>query len=244
MTQHTLFILNPLLLKGYCLDRRLALLMNDESQQNKNNPFLLQSIVFIALETYFTLVLKHDRMTRLHAQPFIKLGTCLHVHTFLPSDIFFVSFDRRGLLFDHETPQSDSYPKITLYASGLDLIRAFLTGNERSISKIQLSGEEHLHDALRLLFLSMSLPAVLRDWKNWLFRDQKTTQLPKNSVAPLLQRIEQQRKEITDLTIKVKEQAYDLQALQKRHRMMSRLYGLVIFLLSILIAAILWYNYL
>lgn len=217
--------------------------MNDDTQQNKNHPFLLQSLIFIALETFLTFILKHDRMVRLHAKPFVQQQITILCNTFLPSDVFYVSFDHKGLLFDHEKPQHLEQPQITLYASGLDLFRALLTGNEHSINKIRLSGAEHLHEEFRLLLQSMSLPAILRDWKNWLVNDDHSVQLPKNNFTPLAQRIEQQRQEITKLTIQVKEYQYDLKTLERKHRLMSRVYWLLILILSISILSILWYNF-
>ncbi len=207
--------------------------MND-SQQDKNNPPMLQSLVLIFLETIFTFILKHDRIAQIHAKPFIKLRITISVNTFLPSKVFFMTFDPKGLLFDLQKPEEIEKPQLTIYASGLDLIKIFFTGNKESIEKIGLSGEEHLHGEFRLLMESLSLPSLASDWKNWLSEeDEVSATLPQRTAKPLMERMEQQRIEIRQLTIQTKEYQYDLKALQRKYKIMTRLYWLIIILLSI-----------
>ncbi|MFU8927369.1 hypothetical protein [Acinetobacter puyangensis] len=216
--------------------------MND-SQQNKNNPHLLQSLVLIFLETILTFVLKHDRIAREHAKPFIKSKTTIQFNTFLPSEVFYVTFDQKGILFDFHQPQHIQTPQFIIHASGLDLFRILLTGNETSIHKIRMSGEEHLHDEFRILLSSLSLPAVTRDWKNWLASDDFSTKVPKQSIEPLFKRIEQQRSQINQLTIENKSYQFDLKTLEHKYKLMNRIYAVIIFILVVSIVTLLWYNF-
>ncbi|OUY07380.1 hypothetical protein [Acinetobacter populi] len=216
--------------------------MND-SQQNKNNPHLLQSLVLIFLETVLTFVLKHDRIAREHAKPFIKSKICIQFNTFLPSEVFYVTFDQKGLLFDFHQPQHVEAPQFVISASGLDLFRILLTGSESSIRKIRMTGEEHLHDEFRILLSSLSLPAVTRDWKNWLAADDVSTKIPKQSIESLFKRIEQQRSQINQLTIENKSYQFDLKTLQHKYKLMCTIFGLIIFILLVSIVTLLWYNF-
>lgn len=219
-----------------------------ESQQtqhtDKNNPPLIQSMVLIILETILTFVLKHDRMARTYAKPFIKQHISIQFNTFLPSDVFFATFTTKGLLFDHFEPQHPK-PQITVYASSLDLIRILCTGSEGSIHRVRIMGEDHLHEEFRMFLRSISLPALFADWKNWLKKiepDDAEQKFPNRSIEPLLKRIEQQQSSINQLSLHNKELSFDLNQLQRKHTFMTRVYCLIILVLCISIVAILWYS--
>lgn len=219
-----------------------------ESQQeqhiDKNNPPFIQSMILIVLETILTFVLKHDRMARTYAKPFIKQHISIQFNTFLPSDVFFATFTTKGLLFDHFEPQHPK-PQITVYASTLDLVRILFTGSEGSIHRVRIMGEEHLHEEFRMFLRSISLPSLFADWKNWLKKiepEDPEQKFPNRSIEPLLKRIEQQQSSINQLSLSNKELSFDLNQLQRKHKLMSRLYWLIILGLCISIAAILWYS--
>ena len=222
--------------------------MSDSQQEqnnaNKKEPPFIQSLILIVLETFITFVLKHDRMARTYAKPFIKNHISIQFNTFLPSDMFFVTFTTKGLLFDHFEPQHPK-PTLNIYASSIDLVRILLTGSEGSIHRVQIIGEDHLHEEFRMFLRSISLPALFSDWRNWLKNDEehsKETKLPQRSIEPLLKRIETQQATINQLNLTVKELTYDLKDLEQKHKFLSRLYIFIIFILCISTAVILWYN--
>lgn len=213
------------------------------SQQDKNNPHLLQSIVLIILETILTFVLKHNRLARAHAKPLIKLRTTLMFNTYLPHEVFYVTFDPKGIFFDHQLPQNVTKPDLTISASGIDLIRFFMTGHPSSLNKIRLLDHEELHEPFRLFLNSITLPEILSDWKSWFSLDEFKTQIPKHSIEPLVKRIDEQRAEIQQLKVRIREYDYDLKSLEHKHKLYSRLYLVIIFALTLCIAVILWYNH-
>ena len=221
--------------------------MSDSQQEqhtNNNNPPFVQSIILIVLETFLTFVLKHDRMARRYAKPFIKQHISIQFNTFLPSDVFYATFTNKGLLFDHFEPQHPK-PQIMVYASSLDLLRVLLTGGEGSIHRVRLMGEEDLHEEFRMFLRSISLPTLFADWKNWLKKlepEDAEHKLPKRSVEPLLKRIEEQQSTINQLNLQTKELQYDLKTLQRKHTTSNVIYSLIIAVLIVSIATILWYN--
>lgn len=222
--------------------------MSDSQQEkheaNKKDPPFIQSLILIVLETFITFVLKHDRMARTYAKPFIKQHISVQFNTFLPSDMFFVTFTTKGLLFDHFEPQHPK-PTLNIYASSIDLVRILLTGSEGSIHRVQIIGEDHLHEEFRMFLRSISLPALFSDWRNWLNKAESEineSKLPQRSIEPLLKRIETQQTTINQLNLTVKELNHDLNALQKKHKVASRFYLFIIFILFISIGLIVWYN--
>lgn len=222
--------------------------MSDSQQEkhdaNKKEPPFIQSMILIILETFITFVLKHDRMARTYAKPFIKQHISIQFNTFLPSDLFFVTFTSKGVLFDHFEPQHPK-PTLNIYASSIDLIRILLTGSEGSIHRVQIIGEDHLHEEFRMFLRSISLPALFSDWRNWINNAEAQSaeaKFPQRSIEPLLKRIETQQTTINQLNLTVKELNYDLKDLQRKHKLTSRLYIFIIFILCISTGLILWYN--
>lgn len=222
--------------------------MNDSQQQEQQakhaNPPFLRSIILIILETFITFILKHDRMVRTHAKPFIQQHLSVQFNTFLPSDIFYITFTKKGVLFDHAEPQHPK-PKMMIYASSIDLIKILFTGSEKSLQRLRLLGEEDLHEEFLMFLRSISLPTLFSDWKNW-FTNKESEQpraVPQRSIEPLLKRIEQQQLTINQLNIKVKEYEYDLKTLERKHKLLTRLYLFIIIALLVSFITFLWYNF-
>ncbi|KAA8735455.1 hypothetical protein F4V57_01245 [Acinetobacter qingfengensis] len=215
--------------------------MNDQ-QQDKNSPHLMQSLIMIFLETSLTFVLKNDRLSRIHAKDFFEHKVSLQFNVYLPSGQFYVSFDQRGVLFDLEKPEGMTQADIVITASTIDLIKILFTGNKKSIRRLQLKGHDELHKDFRLLLGSISLSAVISDWRYWLSSANTQTKPSRYSIQNLTQHIELQRQEITKLQIKVKSYRYDLKRLQRKHKMMTYLYWTIILALIISLISVICYN--
>lgn len=192
----------------------------NEQQQNQSHMHLLQSMILIFLETSITFILKNDRVARQHAKAFFLNRTSIEFNVYMPTTRFYVSFDQRGVFFDLKKPEDISEADIVLTASAFDLLNLILTANSKAVKNISIKQQEHLHKDLRLLLQSLSLPAVLADWRYWLSAGDEQTQLPKHSVQSLSKHIEQQRNEITRLQIKLKSSNYDLKQLQRKHKIL------------------------
>ncbi len=210
--------------------------MNDNTQQSTHQPHLLHSIILIILETIVTFLLKHDRASRLHAKSFVQHNVTIAFKTFLPASDFYVTFDNKGILFDPELTEKNQVETFTVSASSIDLVRFLLTGNDRHLRRVRLFGGEEWHDQFRLFMHSLTLPMLFADWKSWLSK-QQSNNLPQRSLEPLLNKLELQRSEISQLELQVKEQRYDLQQLERKLKNTHRLYLLLIFIFAIGISA-------
>ena len=210
--------------------------MNDNTQQSTHQPHLLHSIILIILETIVTFLLKHDRASRLHAKSFAQHNVTIAFKTFLPASDFYVTFDNKGILFDPELTEKNQVETFTVSASSIDLVRFLLTGNDRHLRRVRLFGGEEWHDQFRLFMHSLTLPMLFADWKSWLSK-QQSNNLPQRSLEPLLNKLELQRSEISQLELQVKEQRYDLQQLERKLKNTHRLYLLLIFIFAIGISA-------
>lgn len=213
--------------------------MND-SQQNKEQPHLLLNIVLIGLETVFSFILKNDSVMRLQAKPFIDQKVVLHINSYIPYCDFYVQFTEKGVLFDMQAPRQavDLEVSTTLF----DLIKIFLLGNRRSVKKVRLNGDHHLKDQFKDLLLGFSFPKLFRDWKQWLSQpdapNEATTS--KRRIAPLLDKIDQQRSQISGLRVEVKQYKNRIRKLEQRQRMTNVVFSLIIIVLLAILVYNLW----
>jgi hypothetical protein len=212
--------------------------MPTEQAQKERN--LLQSFLMIAIETLLTFLLKHDRMSRLQAQTLIQRRATICFKTHLPSDTFYVTFAPQGVLFDFEISESTKISS-TVTASTPDLLRAFFTGNQQSMEKIRVQGDEALEQELRKLMSCFNLPQIFSDWRGWLHLKQKDVTPSSQRLQPLLKRLDEQRTELTQLQLMTREQSYQLDLLKTRYRFFLAVAGITIAALSVTVAYLLWH---
>ena len=210
--------------------------MNDNTQQSTHQPHLLHSIILIILETIVTFLLKHDRASRIHAKSFVQNKVTIAFKTFLPASDFYVTFDNKGILFDPDLTESNQVETFTVSASSIDLVRFLLTGNDRHLRRMRLFGGEEWHDQFRLFMHSLTLPMLFADWKSWLSK-QQSNNLPQRSLEPLLNKLELQRIEISQLELEVKEQHNDLKSLERKLKNTHRMYLAIFTLIAIVTCA-------
>lgn len=209
-------------------------------QQAPKERNLFQSFLLIVIETLLTFLLKHDRMSRIHAQHLIQKRAVICIKTYLPSDTFYVTFAPQGVLFDFNI-EMNAKIDATVSASTLDLLRAFFTGKSMAFEKIKITGDEQLNSELRHLMEYFNIPQIVSDWRHWFsFNSMDVTPLSQR-IKPLIKRIDEQRLQLSNMTLAAKQQAYEMRQLRKQYQMMI---GALAFLVISLIIALIytwWY---
>lgn len=210
-----------------------------ESQQGQNQPHLLLTMTMIVLETIFTFILKHDRVVGLQAKKFVDQKITIKINSYLPYFDFYVVFTEHGILFDTKAPEK--VVDLDIRTTLMDLIKVFVFGNRRSIKKMRIDGDTTLKDEFRDLTLLFSFPKVLSDWKQWLSEpsDGQEVISSKKRIAPLLEKIEQQRSKINTLQVEVKQYKNRIRRMQHKQKRMNIAFSLTI----VLLVALLVYNY-
>ena len=210
-----------------------------ESQQGQNQPHLLLTMTMIVLETIFTFILKHDRVVGLQAKKFIDQKIAIKINSYLPYFDFYVVFTEHGILFDTKAPAK--VVDLDIRTTLMDLIKVFVFGNRRSIKKMRIDGDSTLKDEFRDLSLLFSFPKVLSDWKQWLSEptDEQEIIASKKRIAPLLEKIDQQRSKINTLEVEVKQYKNRIRRMQQKQKRMNIAFSLTI----VLLVALLVYNY-
>ncbi|WP_313035150.1 hypothetical protein [Acinetobacter sp.] len=210
-----------------------------ESQQSQNQPHLLLTMTMIVLETIFTFILKHDRVVGLQAKKFVDQKITIKINSYLPYFDFYVVFTEHGILFDTKAPEK--VVDLDIRTTLMDLIKVFVFGNRRSIKKMRIDGDTSLKDEFRDLTLLFSFPKVLSDWKQWLSEpsDGQEVISSKKRIAPLLEKIEQQRSKINTLQVEVKQYKNRIRRMQHKQKRMNMAFSLTI----VLLVALLVYNY-
>ena len=210
-----------------------------ESQQGQKQPHLLLTMTMIVLETIFTFILKHDRVVGLQAKKFIDQKITIKINSYLPYFDFYVVFTEHGILFDTKAPAK--VVDLDIRTTLMDLIKVFVFGNRRSIKKMRIDGDSTLKDEFRDLALLFSFPKVLSDWKQWLSEptDEQEIIASKKRIAPLLEKIDQQRSKINTLEVEVKQYKNRIRRMQQKQKRMNITFSLTI----VLLVALLVYNW-
>lgn len=206
-----------------------------DSQQSHDDRHLLLNMVLIVLETVFSFILKNDSILRLQAKNFIQRGITLKVSSYLPFFEFYVQFSAKGLLFDRQAPQSGIDLDIGLNL--FDSIKIFLMGSQPNADILRVDGQAELSDEFRDLIVHFSAPRLLADWRQWLlpsqFEDPEEGLGSARRVAPFIEKIEQQRNEISQLKMQLVQHNYRLEQAQLRQRNIIVLLGSLSFILII-----------
>ncbi|MQW91622.1 hypothetical protein GFH30_06035 [Acinetobacter wanghuae] len=210
-----------------------------ESQQSQKQPHLLLTMTLIVLETIFTFILKHDRVVALQAKKFVDDNIVIKVNSYIPYFDIYLQFTENGLLFDHKAP--NKIVDLDIRTTLADLIKIFIFGNRRSIKTMRIDGNKVLKDEFRDLLTLLSVPKLLSDWKLWLAEPANEDDViaSKNRIAPLLEKIEQQRSSINTLQVQVKQYKNRLKRIERRQKRINIFFSIF----SILLITLLVYNW-
>ena len=176
-----------------------------ETQQQQGSTRLLLNVAMVLLETFYSFVLKHDRVVRLQAKKFIAQQITIKINSYIPLFDFYVQFTDKGVLFDLQKPEQEI--NLSISSTLLDLVQIFAFANRRSLKKMRIEGDNVLKDEFRDLCLHLSLPKLVSDWKQWLSSpsDDVYSVASKKRIKPLLEKIDQQRSQINTLHVEVKQ---------------------------------------
>jgi hypothetical protein len=212
----------------------------NESQQKQGHSRLLLNIVMIILETIYSFVLKHDRVVRLQAKKFVGQQITIKMNSYIPYFDFYVQFTDRGILFDLQPPEKAI--DLSVSSTLIDFIQIFVFANRRSMKKMRLEGDNLLKEQFRDLVVHLTAPKLLSDWKQWLTNpdDDSQTKASKKRIAPLLEKIDQQRSKINTLQVEVKQYQNRVKRLQLNQQRLYTALGVLGFLFMALFVYNLW----
>lgn len=208
-----------------------------DTQQQQGHTRLLLNIAMVVLETFYSFVLKHDRVVRLQAKKFIEQKTTIKINSYIPYFDFYVQFTDKGLLFDLKAPEQAI--DLTLSSTLVDLIQVFVFANRRSLKKMRIEGDVTLKDEFRDLLLHLSTPKLLSDWKQWLSNtDDENSLASKKRIAPLLEKIDLQRSKINTLQVEVKQYKNRIRRMQSTQKRINVAFAVT----AVLFFALIVYN--
>lgn len=192
-----------------------------DTQQRHKHPHLLLNIVIIVLETFFSFILTHDAALRLQAKKLIDQKITIRINSYIPFFDFYIQFTEKGLLFDMKA--LDRKVDLEINSTLIDLIKIFVFNNQRSINNMRILGDATLAEQFTDLVPHLTLSSILVNWKQWLntFGDDADTIASQHRIAPLLDKIDQQRSEINTLLVEVKQHQNRILRLQKRQRLIN-----------------------
>lgn len=213
-----------------------------DSQQRQSNPHLLLTMVMIVLETIFSFILKHDRVVALQAKKFVDQKITIKINSYIPYFDIYVQFSPHGILFDSKAP--DQTIDLDVRTTLMDLFKIFILGNRRSIKHMRIDGDITLKDEFRDLILHFSAPKVLADWKQWLKEAPQGQEVvsSKKRIAPLLDKIDEQRSKINTLQVELKQHKNRFRRIERRQKRINIAFSIITVLLITLLVYNLWLN--
>ncbi|WP_180178548.1 hypothetical protein [Acinetobacter sp. YH01005] len=213
-----------------------------DTQQTQAQPHLLLTMTLIVLETIFTFILKHDRVVALQAKKFVDQKVALKINSYIPYFDFYVQFTEHGILFDTKSP--DKAIDLDVRTTLIDLVKIFVFGNRKSIKTMRIDGDVVLKDEFRDLVSLFSVPKILSDWKHWLSEPVEENDIvaSKKRIAPLLEKIEQQRSRINTLQVEVKQYKNRIKRIERRQKRINIAFSLISVLLITLLVYNVWFE--
>ncbi|NHB57417.1 hypothetical protein [Acinetobacter shaoyimingii] len=211
-----------------------------DTQQNQGHTRLLLNIVMVLLETFYSFILKHDRVVRLQAKKFIEKQITLKINSYIPYFDFYVQFSSKGILFDLNTPEKPV--DMVINSTLIDLIQIFAFANRKSLKKMRIEADPTLRDEFKDLCLHLSMPKLISDWKQWLNSDSDENNLvaSKKRIAPLLEKIDLQRSRINTLQVEVKQYQNRIRRMTQSQKRLKFAFGITLVLFLVLLMYNLW----
>ena len=192
-----------------------------DTQQRHKHPHLLLNIVIIVLETFFSFILTHDATLRLQAKKLIDEKVTIRINSYIPFFDFYVQFTEKGILFDMKA--LDRKVDLEINSTLIDLIKIFVFNNQRSIYNMRILGDARLQEDVMDLIPHLTLTSIFANWKQWFnaFDNDAEALASQQRIAPLLDKIDQQRSEINSLLVEVKQYQNRIHRMQKRQRLIN-----------------------
>ena len=214
-----------------------------ESQHQQGQTRLLLNIAMVILETFYSFILKHDRVVRLQAKKFVEQQITIKMNSYIPFFDFYIQFTDKGLLFDLKAPEKPV--DLTVNSSLIDMIQIFVFGNRRSLKKMRIEGDVVLKDEFKDLSLHLSIPKIASDWKQWFINsdDDGLSIASKKRIAPLLEKIDLQRSKINGLEVEVKQYKNRIRRMQMNQKRINVTFIITAVLFCALIVYNLWHYF-
>ena len=202
-----------------------------DTQQRHKHPHLLLNIVIIVLETFFSFILTHDATLRLQAKKLIDEKVTIRINSYIPFFDFYVQFTEKGILFDMKA--LDRKVDLEINSTLIDLIKIFVFNNQRSIYNMRILGDARLQEDVMDLIPHLTLTSIFANWKQWFnaFDNDAEAIASQQRIAPLLDKIDQQRSEINSLLVEVKQYQNRIHRMQKRQRLINISFAVLSFIL-------------
>ena len=211
-----------------------------DTQQRHKHPHLLLNIVIIVLETFFSFILTHDATLRLQAKKLIDEKVTIRINSYIPFFDFYVQFTEKGILFDMKA--LGRKVDLEINSTLIDLIKIFVFNNQRSIYNMRILGDARLQEDVMDLIPHLTLTSIFANWKQWFnaFDNDAEAIASQQRIAPLLDKIDQQRSEINSLLVEVKQYQNRIHRMQKRQRLINICFAVLSFIFITFFVYTMW----
>lgn len=192
-----------------------------DATQKKASMFSIQSVLFVLLETLLTFIYEHHQTVKVLSQPLIRQDTILKVQLLYPQLSFYIHFTSRGMLINQFNQHAQATAHLTLQLSLWQAFQHFVWGDGTQAHQLKVTGDEQAVQQFYRLVEHSSLKQIAHDLWQALFdgkQDEQIKPARRRNTRQLLQHIEQQRIQLKQINLQLRETQNDLRQILKRHK--------------------------
>lgn len=197
------------------------------------------NVILVVLETLLTLLLRFDAPLRQIMYPLAQDNTVLCIKSYVPHLTIYATFNVNGVLLDSQLPPNQKVD-VTVNGFTWEIVQAIFSQKVSAVEKLQFRGEVEKVAQIKAFFLAIGVvKAVQEIVQKFTGKSQKTEEKPKKSIHDYQQKIENQKQQINELTIKNAEIQTALLELKSQNKILKISLGLA--MLLALVCAIGWW---
>lgn len=195
-------------------------------------------VVLVILETLFTLLLRFDAPLRQIMYPLAKDNTTVCVRSYVPHITIYATFTVNGVLLDSQQP--NKAVDVTINGFTWEIVQAIFSQKVNAVEKLQFLGEIEKVAQVKAFLLAVGVTKVIQEiLQKFTGKAQKQDDKPKKSIKDYQEKIETQKQQMNELTIKNAEVETALLELKSQNKILKISLGIVIALFVISVIVIL-----
>lgn len=205
--------------------------VNPYSNQKSANTSFGQTalnIILVLAESLLTLLLRFDGQLRQIVYPLAQDNTVLCIRSYMPHVSIYATFTVNGVLLDSKL-QHNQQVDVTLNGFTWEVVHAIASQRVSVVENLHFRGEMEKVTQVKAFFLAISVLTFIQEiLQKFTGKSQKPSEKPKKSIYEYQQKIESQKQQINELTVKNAEVETALLELKSQNKILKISLGIMI----------------
>lgn len=188
------------------------------------------SIILVLAESLLTLLLRFDGHLRQLMYPLAQDNTVLCIRSYVPHVSIYATFTVNGVLLDSHL-QPNQQVDVTLNGFTWEVIQAVVSQRVSVVENLHFRGEIEKVAQVKAFFLAISVVTFVQEMlQKFTGKSQQPSEKPKKSLHEYQQKVELQKQQINELTIKNTEMQTVLLELKSQNKILKVSLGIMMLL--------------